>query len=823
MGSGRSCAHPWVPAMSATARRRCDVAKKKQLDLFASGGGRGRRGGNGDGGAGAPELPRDASLADEAQRRYLHYALSVITSRALPDVRDGLKPVQRRILYGMYSGLHLRPDARYMKCARIVGDVMGKYHPHGDSAIYDALVRLAQPFTLRLPLVDGRGNFGSSDGDSAAAMRYTEAKLQAAALELIVEIDQGTVAFRPNYDGSQREPVVLPARLPHLLVNGSYGIAVGMATSIPPHNLGEVVDACLALVDDPELTLKGLLKLVKGPDFPTGGQLLSTRKEIEDVYATGQGSLKLRGEWKTEELRKGGTIIVVTSIPYSVERKTIVEKIAEVIISKKLPVLVDVRDESTDETRVVLELKKDADPQLVMAYLYKHTPLATNVQVNLTCLVPTDNPEVSAPQRLDLRAMIRHFLDFRMQVVTRRLEHDLSELRERIHVLEGFETIFDALDETIRIIRKSEGKKDAAEKLMKRFALDAVQVDAILELRLYRLAQLEILVIRQELEEKRASAKKLDQLLKSPAARWKLIRAELHEIKERYQDPRRTRIVGAVDEPEYDPEAFIVEEDAMVVLTRQGWIKRQREVRDVSTTRVREGDAVLDVVAGSTRAQLALFSNLGTCYVCRIVDVPQTTGHGDPVQKLFKLGDGERIVRMLTFDPRVLEVPPPAEGSTEPEPPLAVAVTRDGMTLRFSLRAQRDLTTRSGRRYARTGDGDEVIFVEPCSGDENIACASEKGHALICTVAELPVLAGPGKGVMLIKLANDDRLVGVQLLPTDEDALVVENESGKKFSISTDRYEVTSRAGKGFALFKRGKLTGVVVSEPTLPGLPAPE
>lgn len=792
--------------------------RKDQMELFGGG-----RRGNGAAANEPPNRPfEDASLADEAQRRYLHYALSVITARALPDVRDGLKPVQRRILFAMHSELHLHHDAKYRKCALIVGEVMGKFHPHGDSPIYEALVRLAQDFSLRAPLVEGRGNFGSPDGDAPAAYRYTEARLQKLSSELLSEIHKGTVAFRPNYDGTRHEPVVLPARYPNLLVNGSQGIAVGMATSIPPHNLGEVVDAAVALIEErdiaPEKRLKLVLKHIKGPDFPTGGQVLSSRKELEEVYANGQGSLKLRGEWKLEEQKKGNPQIVITSIPYGVERRAVVEKIAEAILSKKLTLIVDVRDESTADCRIVVELKRDADPQLAMAYLFKHTPLATNVQVNLTCLVPIENSEVPGPQRLRLDEMLKQFLDFRMEVIEKRSRFELDALLARIHVLEGFELVFDALDETIRIIRKSSGKRDAAEKLMKRFGLDEEQVDAILELKLYRLAQLEIEIIRKELGEKRAEAKRLQALLKSESARWKMVAAELREVRSEYANARRTKIVGSVDEPEYSAEAFIVDEDAMVVLTQQGWVKRQREVKDVGMTRTREGDSVLDVVGGSTKSSVAFFSNFGVCYVSRIVDLPQTTGYGDPVQKLFKMADGERIVRMMSFDPRMLEVPAATEGATEPEAPFAAAVTRDGMTMRFSLRAHREPSTRAGRRYMRPRDGDEVIFVESSPGDEHIACASSQGYVLVCEASEVPLLAGPGKGVMLIKLGKDDRLIAAASLATDDDALVVENASGKKFEVSTRKQSVVSRAGKGHALFKKGELVGVIRPEPTLPG-----
>jgi len=781
---------------------------------------RGRRSGRPPGGSEPPPPILDTSLADEAQRRYLNYALSVITSRALPDLRDGLKPVQRRILYAMLHDLHLGPDAKYRKSAAVVGDVMGKYHPHGDVSIYDAMVRLAQDFVMRAPLVAGHGNFGSIDGDAPAAMRYTEAKLRPLAMELLSELGQRTVDWRPNYDGTRDEPIVLPARFPHLLVNGAQGIAVGMATSIPPHNLGEVIDACVALIDAPDLTTFRLLTHVKGPDFPTGGQLHATKKELEAVYTTGQGSLKLRGEWRLDEPedKRGAPQLILTSIPYGVERKAIVEKIAEVIISKKLPALVDVRDESTDEVRVVMELKRGSDPQLVMAYLYKHTPLAINVQVNLTCLEPTDKADISAPRRMGLQEILSKFLDFRYVTVKRRTEFQLGELRRRIHVLEGFEKVFDALDEVIRIIRKSEGKADAAEKLMKRFALSDEQADAILELKLYRLARLEILIVQKELAEKRAEAKRLEGLLKSDVKIRQLVRDEMLEIKRLYADKRRTRVLGAVDEPEYQAEDFIVAEDANVILSAQGWVKRAREIKDLSATRLREGDSVLAAVAGSTRASVAFFSNLGSCYVCRIHDLPASTGYGDPVQKLFKLADGERMITALSFDPRALDVPAPSEGSAEPEPPFAVAVTRGGLGFRFSLRPHRDPSTRTGRKFARLNDGDEVLAVMPAGDADAVLCASSDGHALGVAVDELPLLSGPGKGSILMKIEEGERLLGAALALGPRDVITVETEKGKPMDLGADKI-AGARGSKGQQIVKRDRFARVVpppVVAPTL-------
>ncbi len=538
---------------------------------------------------GQPPLPFDAEipLPEEARRRYLNYALSVITSRALPDVRDGLKPVQRRILFAMFQNLHLTPDAKFKKSATVVGDVIGKYHPHGDVAIYDAMVRMAQPFSLRAPLVDGHGNFGSLDGDAAAAYRYTEARLKPLAIELISEIRKRTVDWRPNFDGVHFEPVVLPARFPNLLVNGATGIAVGMATSIPPHNPVEVLDAAIAAVDDPDADP---LRHIKGPDFPTGGLLLGGKREMRALYESGQGTLKLRAEWEVEEGPRGAQTIVITSIPYAQEKAALVAKIADVIIERRLPVLVDVRDESTDDVRIVLEIKRDTDPALVMTYLYKHTPLETTVPVNLTCLVPTAKPDVCEPARLSLKAMLRHFLDFRFETVKRRFTFDLEELRLRIHLLEGFVVIYDALDEAIRIIRKSDGKADAAGKLMRRFGLDEEQVEAILETKLYKLARLEIDAIRAELKEKLAEAAIIEAILKSPKKLWNEVRGELGEVREALAgEKRRTKVLSSVDEPEYAAEAFIQHEDTYAVVTVDGWLKRQREMKDPKPTRLREG------------------------------------------------------------------------------------------------------------------------------------------------------------------------------------------------------------------------------------------
>jgi DNA gyrase subunit A len=801
----------------------------RQLDLPASGtktsstentggGGRGgkRKGGGGGGDAPPPADPIDASLAIEAQRRYLNYAVSVITSRALPDVRDGLKPVQRRILYAMYANLHLYPDGRFRKSATIVGEVLGKFHPHGDTSCYEAMVRMAQPFSTRGLLVDGHGNFGSLDGDGAAAYRYTEARLAPLAMELLSEIKQGTVDFRPNYDGTLEEPIVLPARVPQLLVNGSTGIAVGMATNIPPHNLVEVCEAAVALIDDKTLETKDLLKYVKGPDFPTGGLITNSKKELREIYETGQGGVRVRGEWKSEKGSRGGETIVVTSIPYALSKATLVERIADVIIDKKLPLLVDVRDESTDDVRVVLELRPGADPALVMSYLFKHTPLEQSFFVNLTCLVPTENKEIAAPARLNLHSILREFLDFREDVVRRRFEFELAELERRIHILEGFAIIFDLLDEAIRIIRKSDGKADAAEKLMKRFELTGVQTEAILELKLYKLARLEILAITEELKDKRAAAKEIKAILGDKKKLWKVIRDELTAVAKAFPDKRRTKLGGGggnVDDVEFDPEAFIVDEDATVILSRDGWLKRAREVKDLSATRLREGDAVLAALRGSTKEAVAIFSNLGSAYVMRINDVPASTGYGEPIQKLFNFRDGERVVGALLMSN--VETP---KGSR------VLAMTKRGFGLRFDPEPHRELSTRAGRRFAKLADGDEIVGVAlvPDHANEMLVCAvTSDAHAILCRVSEIPELANPGRGVTVIKTDEGESgsfVVGFGLgTRKDKEMLVIETDAGKEIVVGPDLLSVTARGGKGHGLKRKTKIVRVSLPEPPTP------
>lgn len=757
-------------------------------------------------------------LHETARERYLNYALSVITSRALPDIRDGLKPVQRRILYAMFTNLRLYPEGRFRKSATVVGEVMGKYHPHGDSAIYDAMVRMAQSFSLRMPLVNGHGNFGSLDGDRPAAMRYTEAKLQPLAMEMLQEIRKQTVNFRPNFDGSLFEPVVLPAKVPNLLVNGSSGIAVGMATNIPPHNLGEVIDALIYMIGSPNARVQTLVeKYIKGPDFPTGARILNTPEELVKIYEKGEGPIELRGEYRIE----GKKHIIIHSIPYGLAKGDLIEQIADHIAKGNVPQLIDIRDESTEDVRIVLELKRGANAEAAMAYLFKKTALQTRFHVNMTCLVPSANPDIPGPAKVDLATVLRHFLAFRMEVVTRRLQYELEQLEKRIHILRGFEKIFNALDEAIKIIRSSSNKADAAQRLMHRFRLDEIQTEAILETKLYKLSQLEIEAIRAELEEKERLAAELRALLADESARWKLIRDELRTLKKTYADKRRTVIAGPDAALEYSAEDYIIKEDVYVIVTQDGWIKRQRSYTDLGSIRVREGDAVRYALAGSTRATMGFFTNFGKAYTIRIDELPSTTGYGVPIQKLFDFSDGERIVGVISMDrrvlPKALAEPDDSpelfakEEASEPEGPFVVALSETGMAVRLSLSNYMDPSTKSGRLFMRLGKGDVVLGAEAAAGQEMVCMASKNGNALIFPVRQISLSKNAAKGVIAMRLGAKDRVLGFTLSSAARQGLEVETTRGRKEVVRTTKFEVSNRGNKGKTVIKRGHLARVLM------------
>ena len=777
------------------------------------------------------EEPKDIALREELESRFLSYALSTIVSRALPDVRDGLKPVHRRVLYSM-NQLKLSNDGRFRKSAVVVGDVIGKYHPHGDQASYDTMVRLAQDFSLRYPLVEGQGNFGNIDGDPAAAMRYTEAKLSAIAGELLAELKKETVDFVPTYDETSLEPNLLPARFPNLLVNGSSGIAVGIATNIPPHNLTEVIDALVAMIDDPTLELNDVLKYIKGPDFPTGGRLLASKSELKEVYESGRGPIKVRGEWNVEKLSRGKWNLIITSIPYSVNKTSLIEKIADLIITKKLPALIDVRDESTEDIRVVLEPKSQTvDPEKVMTFLFKYSDLQINFAVNLTALTPQ-----SKPLRHSLLQILKSFLQFRYQTIEKKLQYELRLIEARLHILVALAKVYSNLDEAIKIIRSSKSREEARGGLMTRFKLDELQANAILDLRLSALVTLEISNIRKEKAEKEAEREIISSVLGSEKKLWKLTRKELIEIRNTYGDKRKTRITASVkNELEYSAEDFIEHESTHLVVSRDGWIRRMKTVTSPEALRFKADDSLLSWIPMNTKDLACIFTSAGKVYCVKVFDIMQTTGFGDPVQSLFKFADKERVVA-------VVGVIRPDNGAKTPandtnggnkgaqrglfgtvntttfrgaygetinsgkEEELFVA-TESGMGLRFSGDTLTE-TNRNGRKIANVKGDDSVLNVIVVN-EPLLFTLSSDGRGLLCKMDDVSLLGGPGAGVRLMKLKPGARLLGFRNVDR-KDRLTFTYFSGKDDTFKVSTMETGARGTVGRVLgAKRKKLAGL--------------
>jgi len=733
------------------------------------------------------------SIAQEVRTRFIRYAMSVVTGRALPDVRDGLKPVQRRILYAMYEDLNLTANQKPRKCAKIVGDVMGNYHPHGNLALYDALVRMSQEWVLRVPLIDGQGNFGSVDGDPPAADRYTEARLTRVAESLLSELGQETIDYQQNYDGTRREPLVLPAQFPNLLVNGSSGIAVGMATNIPPHNFAEVLKACVVLIDNPDATVAVLMEKVKGPDFPLGGKIVTDRATLRNIYETGSGSIKVQGEWKEEDLGRGKSQIVVTSIPYGVDKGELEKTIGGMIEDRKLPQLLGLSNETNEKEglRIALELRPNTEAALVMAYLYKHTDLQKTFSYNMTALVPLDNGKTMVPRDgLSLRDILRHFLDFRLATVRRRFEYQLRVLQRRIHILEGFAIIFNALDRAIKLIRESSGKADAAEKLKAAFKLDDEQVTAVLDAQLYKIAQLEIQKITDELAEKRKEAARIQAILASEKKLWGVVRDEFEKLAAAFPERRKTRMAQDEDVLEFDEEAYIVRENANVVLTRNGWLKRVGRLQSIESTRVKEGDEVVAVTPASTLDHVAFFTDDGAAYTMRVNEVPATTGHGEPITKYFKLADGAKVIAAVTTDPRFTPADGPDGG------PYLLVATSGGNVLRIPLALFRTESTKSGRRFVKLDDGDKAVMAKLVGGETGVMLASAGGHLIHFSIDSVNVVSGAAKGVLGIKLEGDQCVGGV-LVGGRFDKMQLETEAGKVQEFGPGAIKVQNRGGKG--------------------------
>lgn len=766
------------------------------------------------------------SIKQESRDRYLTYALSVVSGRALPDVRDGLKPVQRRILYAMLQNLNLKPSNSHRKSAAVVGEVLARFHPHGDVACYEAMVRMAQNFSLRYPLIDGQGNFGSLDGDNAAAYRYTEAKLRELALEVVGEIDQETVPFRDNFDSTVVEPIVLPSRVPNLLINGATGIAVGMATSIPPHNLRDTIKALVELSKDPELTTSKLTGFIKGPDFPTGCNILNSQKELVEMYETGRGSVRMRGEWEIEEQARGKQCIVITSIPYAVNKSTLVERIASLIVDRKVPQLVDVRDESTDEVRVVLELASGADAEVAMAYLYKNTPIESNFAVNLTALVPVEGG-ATRPELLSLKACLQNFLAFREEVTEKRLIFERKQLQERIHILEGLCIIYDALDEAIKIVRKSDGRSDAAEKLQGRFKLSEIQSFAVVDMRIYQLSRTNIDEIRKELADKEKRVKEIDKILKSKDAIQQIVREDLEAIGEKYGDKRRSKLIKDNVDIEFDESQYVVQEDVYAIVSVDGWIKRIRRTNDLSSTRMREGDSILAAHALTNLDSVALFTNFGTLFVVKVSDFPASSGYGNPIQKVLKFKDGERIVASFGIGTGGAASTGPAQGELAlGGAPSATAFPdrslRDGETYvlvghqgtGFALTlTEVSQTKRIGRRVMKLREGEYLAAVEQLA--PMMVFVTQDGSGLAIAKDEIPVRDSAAVGVALMGVREDDTLVACCGTSSTKmkGTLLLALKSGKTKDVPLSEVTKGHRALKGTKVYSRDEIVGARIVE----------
>jgi topoisomerase-4 subunit A len=675
----------------------------------------------------------DEPLAEALSRRYLAYALSVITDRALPDVRDGLKPVQRRVLYAMRE-MRLNPGGAARKCAKVVGEVMGGYHPHGDQAIYDTLVRMAQDFAQRIPLVDGQGNFGNIDGDNAAAMRYTECKLTAAAELLLDGIDEDAVDFKPTYDGSETEPVVLPAGFPNLLANGTTGIAVGMATSIPPHNPGELIEACLTLLDNPEASTAELMAQVKGPDFPTGGIIVEPHASLVETYETGRGGVRLRARWEKEETGRGTYQIVVTQVPYQVKKADLVEQLAELIEAKRAPLLGDVRDESAEDVRLVLEPKsRNVEPEVLMESLFKLSDLETRFSVNLNVLDARGTPGV-----LNLKAALTAFLAHRREVLVRRARHRLGKIEARLHILDGLMVAYLNLDEVIRIVRYEEEPKA---RLIEAFALSDLQAEAILNTRLRQLARLEEMEIRREHAELADERDGIAAMLASDRAQWKLVAAGLRQVKAALGDLNRRRSDFAAA-PQVDAEAaiesMIVREPVTVILSERGWIRAARgRVEDPSELKFKEGDKLAFLVEGQTTDKLLIFASDGRFFTLGCDKLPSARGHGEPLRLMIDLDDRVDIADVFVHRPGARRILASKEGYGFILPEAeAIAFRRAGKQV---LNAKLALVSLPLGGLPLAGPGGEA---------DHLAVIGDNGKLLIFPVSELPEM-GRGKGVKL--------------------------------------------------------------------------
>ena len=750
------------------------------------------------------ELTKDLKLKqheiyDEMKTSYIDYSMSVIVARALPDVRDGLKPVHRRILYGL-DVLGITPDKPHKKSARISGEVMGKFHPHGDASIYDAMVRLAQPWNMRYPMVDGHGNFGSMDGDGAAAARYTEARMAPFALEMLRDLDKDTVDFVPNYDGEEKEPVVLPARFPNLLVNGSNGIAVGMATSIPPHNLGEVINGTVKLIDDPDMTVDQLMHYIKGPDFPTGATIIG-KGAIKEAYRTGQGKVTVRAKTSIEEGSRGSVSIVVTEVPYQVNKAVMIQHIAELVKDKKLDGIRDIRDESSKgEVRVVIDLKKDANPQVTLNRLYKHTELESNISVIMIALVE------GRPQLLSLKDILVEYIKHQKEVLTRRTRFDLAKAEARAHILEGYRIALDNIDAIIKTIR--EAYDDAKEQLMKRFGLSERQAQAILDMQLKRLQGLERDKIEAEYAELQKRIAYFKSLLADEHLLMGVVKDELLEIKSKWADKRRTEIQA--DAEEFNEEDLIEEEAVAITLTHLGYVKRvpldtykaqRRGGKGITGVTTRENDFIKKLLITSTHDNIMFFTNYGKAFKIKAYEIPeaQRTAKGTPIINFLQLMQQERITAMI----------PIRDMSDQSR--FLIAVTKRGV-IKKTMLSEFDTNRKAGLIAITLKEGDALVGIKETTGTANVILITKKGKCITFKEDDVRAMGRLAAGVRAIELEGDDEVVAMELAEKNEELFVCTSRGyGKRTSVK--EYKLQSRGGKGLLTYDKSKFdkTGYLI------------
>lgn len=750
-------------------------------------------------------------ISEELSESYLDYAMSVIVSRALPDVRDGLKPVQRRILWTMWE-TGLRANVKYRKSAAVIGEVLKSYHPHGDISVYDAMVRMAQDFSLRYPLVDGQGNFGSIDGDSAAAYRYTEARLAKIAEELLFDIEKETVDWQPNYDGTTQEPKVLPAKLPNLLLNGTSGIAVGMATNIPPHNLSEIIDGILHLSENPSATTEDLLGFIKGPDFPTGG-IIYDKSSIVEAYSSGRGSVTTRAVSEIVERKNNQFNIVITEIPYLVNKSELIVKIADLVQEKKIEGIKDLRDESDREgLRIVIELKNDVPAQKILNQLYKHTDLQKNFNYNMIALTGGVQPQL-----LSLKEILEYYIDHRKEVVKRRAEFDLKKAKERAHILEGLAKALDQIDQVIATIKKSKDKEDAHKNLVSKFKLTAIQATAILEMRLQTLAALERQKIDDELKEKKKLIQDLELLLKSPAKILKVIKDELQEIKDKFGDERKTKVVASGIK-EFKEEDLVPEEETIIALSQNGYIKRvppttfkaqKRGGKGLIGSDVNEEDVLTHFASANTHDNILFFTDRGRVFQTKVYDIPQgsRTAKGKIVQNFLEIPPEENISAIISYSNKQLE----------DKNNFLVMLTKTG-TIKKTRLSDFSNIRRTGIIAINLQKGDALSGVKLSSGKDEILIVTSAGQAIRFKESQLKPLGRSASGVRAIRLKKNDSVAGFDIIKEIEKAVVkdkrvlVVTENGFSKQTPLKEYKTQSRGGSGIKTAKINSKTGMVVS-----------